>query len=606
MRLSNTLFERVHSETKDGFTYSAIRPKDQPMILFSKKDGTALASLHVKCQSNKHQNDQLGNRGKSIITKRPYNSGFSCDFQAILSKQDQEFELVITNLTGLGMINFNIMKESTGVTEVNPGGLNEVNELHEYQSYSVQCDQSNNGVLILKSIDKKVGEKTTKVTVANDEAKGAPEGTYYHLSVVPQIGKAELISLFEDTVWACVDMFVTKERAYGGGNYRGPYAVPAAYPIARGDRLEYDLADLRMGYPIARGDRLDGIDILGPASIQRGEVREGSTGLHTLVQRDGSAGLHRLVQRDGYDANGVKNIRSNKKEAIYEVRDKGMVTSNNSTPASFMTKVKGFLGIDSTTKTETNRVKMARSKGAMATASARQQELVWPSEAGRMSSEDDLAELNDVTFSTASAMVGFAEEQCESYTPQKAKSVKKTAKPVEKKLIQDSLAGKVDTGRTIDVMSSFTGIEYNYETASAPCVIGLSISDKINFAEPVITDALLQEAKLMVQQAVEKGNQDLLDRITKVYKEEMCMICLDDDEESPPDTVFYQCGHQIVHRDCCKDAGLAKCPMCRAIIVASIYVGVQEAVIGEEKGVEGEKEEQKKEVIDVFEAVACL
>ena len=73
------------------------------MVLFSKVDGSPLASLHFRCQDSNY------NKGRCIITKRPESSNFKCDFQGIVNKDEQEFELVITILCNEGNINFNIM-----------------------------------------------------------------------------------------------------------------------------------------------------------------------------------------------------------------------------------------------------------------------------------------------------------------------------------------------------------------------------------------------------------------------------------------------------------------------------------------------------------------
>src|SRR4029078_7256134 len=152
MALDTRYFKTLYKESKDDFEYQLVQPLDHPMVLFSKLDGLPLASLHLRCQNNEHQNDSKGNRGKALITKRPYHSEFPCDFQGIIDRDGQEFELVISNLSGDGYINFNIMKESTTVGEINPGGLNQINEIRPYESYAVKCDQKDNLTLILNSI----------------------------------------------------------------------------------------------------------------------------------------------------------------------------------------------------------------------------------------------------------------------------------------------------------------------------------------------------------------------------------------------------------------------------------------------------------------------
>src|SRR3990172_3988924 len=177
--LNSQYFLTVDSRTDNGFEYTIVIPKDSPLILFSKVDGLPIASIHLKCQTG----------SKSLFTKRPYESSIKCDFQGIINKEGQEFEFVITNLCADGMINFNILKQDIKVDQVNPGGLNEVNELRPFESYAVKCDQANNKTMILNAItNASTGEK---VTVNEDELSGTPQGTYFFLSVVPQIDKKE-------------------------------------------------------------------------------------------------------------------------------------------------------------------------------------------------------------------------------------------------------------------------------------------------------------------------------------------------------------------------------------------------------------------------------
>ena len=92
------------------------------------------------------------------------------------------------------MIKIDIMKNDSKVVDVDPGtikgALNQVNELHEYQSYVIQCDQKDNRTLILNSIKNYNG---TDVTVKQAESKDESEGTYYYISVVPQVNKPDLV-----------------------------------------------------------------------------------------------------------------------------------------------------------------------------------------------------------------------------------------------------------------------------------------------------------------------------------------------------------------------------------------------------------------------------
>ncbi len=204
--LNSKYFEKVCKEKHNGYFYHVIKPKNHPMVLFSKIDGSVLASLHLRCQ------DSNEDMGKAVITRRPDSSRFKCDFQGLIDKDGQEFEFVITNLSGDGNINFNIMKN-----DVNR--LNQVNAIKPYQSYAVKCDRDTNLALVLNSIKKQVMNKNTgemeekKVTVKeSEESSKDPDGTYYHISIFPETKRA-LSDKYIDTVWACVDQFVVKKQA---------------------------------------------------------------------------------------------------------------------------------------------------------------------------------------------------------------------------------------------------------------------------------------------------------------------------------------------------------------------------------------------------------
>ena len=207
--LSYKYFTTIHAETHNNVSYRVVRPLGHPMILFSDAEGyegTPLACVQLKC-----------NTAQALIAKRPFTSTVKCDFQGLINKNGQEFELVITNLTKDGLIKIDFMKEDILVRDVDPGsargGLNQVNELHEYQSYEIPCDQKDNRTLILNAIkDESTG---TNVTVKQAEEAGTPKpiGTYYYVTVVPQLGKTELIKKFAKTRWACVDVFCIKEIA---------------------------------------------------------------------------------------------------------------------------------------------------------------------------------------------------------------------------------------------------------------------------------------------------------------------------------------------------------------------------------------------------------
>lgn len=143
---------------------------------------------------------QQGQTGKALITLRSFDlnqKNERTNFQALIDRDHQEFEFVITNLTGEGMIKIDIMKNDNKVVDVDPGAakgrVNQVNELHEYQSYEVRCDQKDNLSFVLDAIKKESGEY---LTVKESESKEVPQHTKYWISVVPENGKLIILKLY--------------------------------------------------------------------------------------------------------------------------------------------------------------------------------------------------------------------------------------------------------------------------------------------------------------------------------------------------------------------------------------------------------------------------
>lgn len=164
---------------------------------------------------------------------------------------DQTFNFVITNLSNVGMINFNILHTPYHVSEVDPGpsyGINEVNELHANQSYEVEADQRTNRAMVLRGktetkIDPVTKKKTTvPLTVDESEStkdKKSKEGLYFYLSVVPDIATTALVNKFkEGTVWKAVPGFVRKSpRPPPVARYSHPPRHPPVGYMASTDRI---------------------------------------------------------------------------------------------------------------------------------------------------------------------------------------------------------------------------------------------------------------------------------------------------------------------------------------------------------------------------------
>ena len=192
-------------DTTKKIVYSGYKPKyGHPMCLYS-SDGFPIALLELR-----YQNKNLYNEGHdSFITELPSNTDQTKQsFQAITTKDNEAIEFVITNTTE-SYINFNLMKCDENVTSVNPGGLNQVNELRPLESYTVKSDQTL-GNRILKLISHKTSDgKNTKLKDEIKTEKQEQVGSYLFLSIVPKLGES-LCQRFTETFWKPVDYFVIK------------------------------------------------------------------------------------------------------------------------------------------------------------------------------------------------------------------------------------------------------------------------------------------------------------------------------------------------------------------------------------------------------------
>lgn len=128
-------------------------PKGFPLILIHKKTSRPLVSIHIEsCVTDE----------KSMILKRSKNNSIDSidSFQCILPNQGQ-IEFILTNLTE-SMVNINLMRTNSKVTEVDPGpekSINQVNEIRGYSSYSVIRDQKTDKTMIVEPNLKDDGEK---------------------------------------------------------------------------------------------------------------------------------------------------------------------------------------------------------------------------------------------------------------------------------------------------------------------------------------------------------------------------------------------------------------------------------------------------------------
>lgn len=137
--------------------------------------------------------------------------------------------------------------------------------------------------------------------------------------------------------------------------------------------------------------------------------------------------------------------------------------------------------------------------------------------------------------------------------------------------VLSSQVGKVVSGsQTIRVITGQTGHQYAYDKPGEKVCLGLSVWRDMRLLEPLTLLEAYQEAAMQLEDAVTNQSSKLLETLSKIYKEEKCAICF----ENEPSIVFLQCGHECVCEECCKSTrevnDAKKCFMCRSPIVAKV------------------------------------
>lgn len=548
MSLSNKYFRTIQTTTIKEVTdkqyqYSVIKPLGNPMILFSKVDGSPLASLHLACP------DTVKHGSLALITKRPTRSKFNCDFQGIINKDDQEFELIITNMSHDSCINFNVLKHDSSSNKTSYMSLNKVNSLRPMESYAIQADQETNKSLILSCIKRIVEGKDVKMTVkeSEDSVKSVddkPEGTYFYLSVTPQIDKPELVNKFKDTVWDCVDMFVMKKEVI----------IPNSIPKVNyfeGNHLMYSQPSTWQLF----GDSM-GIPRIGPSGDPGPRGPPGPSDPVSVRNRH----LINITKPIG-----VRTIGSSWKNASHDLRSMPTdvtfdMQTNMPDPSDQSDR-----SYQETELNELMRGYKENLKKSKIIQERKGQKIDYKEDCGNECLFGGNNDSYDIDEIDSIDMDDYNDSNSNSFKDSKPKTVSQN-------LIDDSYASKIVAGRDVVINSTKCTIEFNYDVQSTPCIICLSVSDKLEFVEDdTDEEALKTTATSMIDEFVKNATKRLLDKIKTVYKEDNCVICMEGENEGrPTDTVFYQCGHQCCHYEC--GGKLKQCPLCRGQVAGVIKI----------------------------------
>jgi len=114
--------------------------------------------------------------------------------------------------------------------------------------------------------------------------------------------------------------------------------------------------------------------------------------------------------------------------------------------------------------------------------------------------------------------------------------------------------------------------KFLFDHHSAPCTIALAVKTGLTMCDNQGgVEELVKELEEQVDSVMSGREQALLECVPSIFEPEaQCVVCLNAENESPPDCVLYQCGHRCVHFECAEQ--LHKCPMCRSLISAVLRV----------------------------------
>lgn len=409
-------FPQVCTKRDEDDVFVGRRALGHPMVLFSTVDPVFPVPLAALTLVSKD--------GGALIWQRP--DAETAQFQGLVNKDGSEFKLVLTNLTQTGMINFNVMKVADPVNKVDPGGLNEVNELRPEESWSCECDQADNMALVLSSLGTGVTVKEGEKEAKGDASKA--KGLYYWLSVVPDNASDMLKSLFAKTEWRTADFIVTRKKEPRRANY--------LLCGARGARMMNAARTPMVGTP---ENPFRGLESSGRSES---EMNEADWAYVDSITRD-----------EGSD-------HSDSEEEFLG----GLHDDDELTPSMEP------LERSAPTKSAT-----PPTRGAIPRHETQTVEGI----------ANGLGLYNHVVHPFAARSGDASSKAARSFAGGMPKSADN-----RQSIIDGSLAAKAThSGRKVDVYSASTGNKYAFELVSAPCVLNLSIEPRLNIIKARISDA---------------------------------------------------------------------------------------------------------------------
>ena len=550
--LDQRFFERIATTPhKDSVieSYKAVYARST-MVLYSRKTRTPLAALTLKA-------DDVG--CLSMLTGRPSPPSSSEPYvQGMLNMPDQTFDFTISNLSDKGMINFNILHTPSRVSAVNPGpsyGINEVNELHPNESYTIPADQRNNCKMVLKGKTKKEGNAQVPVTVKESETHDKPTGLYFYLSVIADVACQSLVDKFaEGTMWKVTPGFVrcveSQRQIVYPDLIRGGGSMPDAY--VSDDSFDDDILL----------DSLPPLESLPPLHDSPDAYTSGSN--DDDVQEDRAVGAFRWSERLSL------NLAASRSPPAMRSRSPPAMRATSSRRFS-SNRVRGvprpFLSPDlqrgSTRRADCYYCSLEPTDGTLSRSPMIQLNLVDVPSRGvhRGAAQADAFDSNLHIESAATRPSAPSGDGGSLFGRKKTKNDPEITGFVAPVDVGSTQAAELTYGRHVEVFSQETGHDYAYEHCSEPTVLCMSIWTEMKFL-PLV--AVEEELEAEVKEWVENEGKSLIESLNAIYKAETCVI----DLESEADTIVCCCGHQCLNH--ANVANLQRCPLCRSPITAFV------------------------------------
>jgi len=458
--LDGELFKYITHRVQHGEAFVAYKLLGNPMVLHSAVDGLPLACLHLRAATGRGARPQQ-RATQALVARRP-DRGPS-DFLGIVGADDQEFELVMTNLTASDLMMFDIggaprarEEDFWERTEAsfwsgshrNDRRLNRSNILWPMrpnvcsENHLHFLDHQEHRQLVLRA---KSSSPTADIAGLDRSTIGAESCDGYPLFVYPKYG-SRIGDKFAKTSWSCPETIL----------------VVGAPALLDSDIRDYHNIVVEM----PRSD----VDIIDEAAASFGVSRE------------------RLLQALGID------------EAL-------------------------LLELPEDLRRET---------------------LVMSLQVA------DLSALEDESVSTVPS-----------------------AGPSASALAMGARPAEVAAGRRLPHSGAHNLLieKFDFERRSAAAVLTLGVRDGIQLYEAGgAAEQLESEDEAQLEKRLDKlvrtRTAELLEDAQSncQYATKECVVCLE--SSPPPDTIFYQCGHRCVHKNCVSTRRLPRCPLCRSLIVA--------------------------------------